>query len=199
VDFSKFKTSDWLMVGGGLGFLIFGTFVDWIKISAGGASVSDGNAFDFFFTGTVPWILIVGTGVVAFLLAGGVIKNTSVPWPLILVAATALGTLLVLLRLIAPGLGEDVPDGIDVGRGVGLWLSAISAIVALVGAVLNFQATGGRLSDLTDMDKMRSSFDRPASTGVAPPPPPPPAAPAPPPPAAPSDPDAPPPPPPPVP
>ena len=32
MDFSKFKTSDWLKIGGGIGFLIFGTFLDWAKV-----------------------------------------------------------------------------------------------------------------------------------------------------------------------
>ena len=179
MDFSRFKTSDWLMVAGGLGFLIFGTFFDWIDVSIDGlGSGSGANAFDFFFTGAVPWILIVGVGVIAFLLAGGVIKPGGAPWPLILLAAAALGTLLVLIRLIFPGLGEDT-DGLDIGRGVGLILSTISAAVALAGAFMNFTASGGTLSDLTDMDKMRGSFGRPA--GGTPPPPPPPGGSAPPP------------------
>ena len=58
------------------------------------------NAFDFFFTGTVPWILIVGSGVVTLLLAAGVIRTSAAPWPIILLVATGLGTLLVFLRLI---------------------------------------------------------------------------------------------------
>lgn len=178
MDLSKFKVSDWLMIGGALGFLIFGTFVDWIKFSASGLSASDGNAFDFFFTGTVPWILIVGAGVVAFLLAGGVIKAANVPWPLILLAATALGTILVLLRFLFPTIGEDTDlldaNGVDVGRGIGLWLSAIAAIVATVGAAMNFRAHGGTMSSLTDVDALRSSFRR--EGGSPPPPPPPPSA-----------------------
>ncbi len=61
MDFSKFKTSDWLKAGGALGFLIFG-FFSWVKIDFGadlGFAVDDsgGNVFDFFFTGIVPWIL----------------------------------------------------------------------------------------------------------------------------------------------
>ncbi len=31
MDFSKFKTNDWLVIGGGLGMLIFGTFLDWVQ------------------------------------------------------------------------------------------------------------------------------------------------------------------------
>ena len=35
MDFSKFKTPDWLKVGGALGFLIFG-FMSWVKVDYGG-------------------------------------------------------------------------------------------------------------------------------------------------------------------
>jgi hypothetical protein len=182
MDLSKFKVPDWLIVGGALGFLIFGTFVGWIKVSGAGASATDGNAFDFFLTGTIPWILIVGAGVVTFLLAAGVIKDAgNVPWPTILLAATALGALLVLLRFIFPTMGEDtdVLDGlgIDIGRGAGLWLSTLSAIVATVGAAMNFRAHGGTMSQLTDVDGLRSSFRRDGSSTLPPPPPPAPPAP----------------------
>src|SRR5688500_1535562 len=39
VDISKFKTSDWLKMGGALGFLIFG-FFDWISVDYEGAGIS---------------------------------------------------------------------------------------------------------------------------------------------------------------
>lgn len=170
MDLSKFKTSDWLMIGGGLGFLIFGTFFDWAKISFLGISASGGNAFDFFLRGTVPWILFVAVGVLAFLLAGGVIKKGDLPWPLILLAAAALGLILNLFIVIAgPG------DGLD--RAIGLWLSFLSAVVATVGAFMGFQESGGNLADLKDPNKLKASFrTEGAAAGETPPPPPPPPA-----------------------
>ncbi len=173
MDLSKFKVSDWLIVGGALGFLIFGTFLKWFRVSIEGFGDTGGNAFDFFLTGTVPWLLIVATGVVAFLLAGGVIKASQAPWPIIFVAATGLGTLLLFIRFLVPTLGEDIPDGLDVSRSAGIWLTLISAIVALAGSVMKFTESGIQLSDLTDADKRRDAFDRPArGTGTPPPPPP---------------------------
>ena len=72
MDFSKFKTPDWLKVGGALGFLIFG-FMSWVKVDWGGemglGSNSGGSVFDFFFTGTIPWILIMASAIVTVLLA----------------------------------------------------------------------------------------------------------------------------------
>jgi hypothetical protein len=161
MDLSKFRPADWLMVAGGAAFLVFGTFVDWIKFSFGGESTTDGNAFDFFFTGTVPWLLIIGVGVIAFLLAAGVIKAGSTPWPLILLAMSALGTLLVLIRLAVPDIGEDIPEGFDdisIGRGIGLIASGIAGIVSTAGAFMNFTASGGTLKDLTDPGKLKDRF-----------------------------------------
>jgi hypothetical protein len=187
VDFSKFKTPDWLLVGGGLLFLI-GGFLDWISVEFSGVSATGSNAFDFFFTGIVPWILIVGAGVVTVLVATGTLKAGTTPWPLVLLAATALGTLLVLLRFLFPGMGEDIPDEIDVGRAAGLWLSTIAGIVATAGAVMKFKESGGSMADLRDPDKLRGAFNRPGGpttgpdttagaglAGTTPPPPPPPA------------------------
>ncbi len=175
MDLSKFKTSDWLKVGGGLGFLIFG-FVSWVKVEAGPFSDSGGNVFDFFFTGTIPWILVIGTAVLTVLIVMGTIKAGSVPWPLVMLAATALATLLMLIRfLFNPIEGKDLIEagGGSVGRGIGMILSLVATIVALVGAVLGFQESGGDLGDLKDMNKLKGQFGG-ASGGSTPPPPPPP-------------------------
>ena len=63
-------------------------------------------------------------------------------------------------------------------------LSVISGLVATAGAYLNFQASGGNLKDLTDVDKLKSSFAKEGGNDRGndemPPPPPPPAPPAPP-------------------
>ena len=158
MDFSRFKTPDWLVIGGGLVVLI-GGLLDWFSLEG----YSGGNAFDFFFTGTVPWILIVGAAVITFLLVGGLIKAGGVPWTLIVLGATALGALLLLIRLI---IGADLSDfgdlqgapDISLDRAFGLWLTVLGGVVAAVGAFLRFQASGGNVRDLTDIDKMKSAF-----------------------------------------
>lgn len=176
MDLSKFKTSDWLKIGGGVGMLIFG-FVSWVKIEGlGGFSDSGGNVFDFFFTGTIPWILIVGTAVITVLLVTGTLKMGNLPWPLILLVATGLGAVLLILRLLFnPIDGKDSIEALggSVGRGVGMILCTISGIVALVGAFLGFKESGGDLNDLTDMNKLKGQFGG-RDGGSTPPPPPPP-------------------------
>lgn len=181
MDISNFKTSDWLKIGGALGVLIFG-LTSWA--SAGG--VSGGNAFDFTLTGAIPWLLIVASGVVAALLAGGVIKKGTTPWDMILLASFGLGALLILIRLLIGPKVDVAGETFELNRGFGLWMSTLAAIIAAVGAVLAFKEAGGTMTDLTDRNRLRSQFNRPGDAGgpgpMPPPPgssPPPPAPPAP--------------------
>jgi hypothetical protein len=180
MDFSKFKTSDWLIIGGGIGIFIFG-FFNWVTVEAAGLNLGGGgNVFDFFWTGTIPWILLIGSAVVTFLLVQGTLKHDQLPWPIVLLAATGLAALLLLIRLLFnPIEGSDI-TGIDVGRGIGMILSVLAGLAAAAGAFMNFQASGGNIKDLTDVDKLKSSFSKGDAGADAPPPPPPPAPPAPP-------------------
>jgi hypothetical protein len=165
MDFSKFTTPDWLKIGGAAVFLI-GGFLGWLTFDGDSA----GNVFDFFLTGTVPWLLIMGTAVVTVLRANGTIKPGGAPWPLIMVLATVVAALLVTLRFLMPGLG-DFPDGL--GRGIGLILCWLAALATAAGSVMAFTAAGGNLKDLTDPNKLRQAFDRPGDQQAPPPPPPP--------------------------
>ncbi len=172
MDFSKFKTSDWLMIGGGAAMLILGFALDWTSVDTGLGSAGGDGPFDYFITGGIAWLLVVAVGVLALLLVMDKLPSTQ-PWPLIFLGATALATLLMLLRLIL-GARFDFAD-----RGIGMYGAFVWSAVALVGAFLNFQASGGNIKDLTDMDKLKSSFAK-GDGEDAPPPPPPPAPPAPP-------------------
>lgn len=170
MDLSRFKTSDWLKIGGAIGFLIFG-FFDWISIDAGAAgSFGGGNVFDFFWTGTVPWILVIGSGVLTFLLAQGMMKRNNTPWDTIIFAALALAALLLLIRLLfnpLPGESEDFVD-----RGIGMWLSVISGLVAAAGGFLAFKESGGSMDDFKKLTANRTGSSSGTGRGSAPPPPP---------------------------
>jgi hypothetical protein len=177
VDFSKFKTSDWLKIGGAVGFLIFG-FFDWVSIDgpAGFGSASGGNVFDFFWTGTLPWILILATGLITFLIVTGTMKAGTLPWPLIFLAATGLAALLLLIRLIFnPIDGSDAIESLggSVGRGIGMILSVIAGLIAFAGAFMGFKETGGDFNDLKDMNKIKGAFQGSGADNAPPPPPPP--------------------------
>jgi hypothetical protein len=167
---SKFKPGDWLLVAGGVAMLFFGLAIDWAEFEG----VTGNGPFDYFFTGGIAWLLVVAAGVIAVLLRVGAIVPGTTPWSLILVLATGLATLLMLLRLIL-GAGEEA--GFDLDRAAGMYIAFVAAAIAFAGAVMNYTRSGGRLSDLTDMDKLRGAFKGVGgggSTSTPPPPPPPP-------------------------
>jgi hypothetical protein len=190
MDLSAFTKSDWMKVGGAIGIFIFG-FFDWVSFEAFGISTSAGNVFDFFWTGTLPWFLILAVAAITVLLALKVLSPTQAPWPLIMLAAAGLAALLLLIRIVFnPIEGSDVIEatGGSVGRAFGMYLSVISGLVAFAGAFLGFKESGGDLNDLKDVNKLKSQFGvAGAGSGDSappqPPPPPPPTTPPPPPPA----------------
>jgi hypothetical protein len=175
VDLSKFKVSDWLMIGGGIAMLILGFVLPWSKV---GSFTGDGP-FDYFFTGGIAWILVVVVGALAFAKALGKLPEDK-PWPLIFLIATGVGALLMILRIILGG--RDLGFGLDADRGIGMWGALVWTIVGTAGAYMAFTEAGGELGHLTDMNKMKSSFSGDGTSKSdgddAPPPPPlPPAAP----------------------
>lgn len=167
MDFSKFKTPDWLMIGGGAAMLILGFVLNWTTVDTGFGSASGDGPFNYFFTGGIAWLLVVAVGGLAFANGAGKLP-ASQPWPLIFLAGTGLATLLMLLRIIL-GARFDFAD-----RGIGMYGAFIWAAIAFAGAFLNFQASGGDLKDLTDVDKLKSSFNQGGNDDAPPPPPPPP-------------------------
>ncbi len=175
MDLSKFKTPDWLMLGGGAAMLVLGFTLDWTTVDTGFASASGDGPFDYFFTGGLAWLLVVAVGALATANALGKLPPSQ-PWPLILLAGSGLAMLLMLLRIIL-GARFDFAD-----RGIGMYGAFVWAAITLAGAYLNFQASGGDLKDLTDVDKLKASFakgdtgsDTPGDDAPPPPPPPPPA------------------------
>lgn len=174
----NFKVHDWLMVGAGAVMLTAGLVLDWSTVDTGFGSVSGDSPFNYFLTGGISWLLVVAVGVLALLNALGKLPPSQ-PWSLIMLGAAGLAALLMIIRIIVGGRSEL---GIDLDRGPGMYVAALCAIVAAVGAFLNFQAGGGDISDLTDMNKLKKSFsgDDAGSTSTTggdtqPPPPPPPA------------------------
>jgi hypothetical protein len=141
------KPDEWLIVAGGALVLVFGVlrWFSW-EVTVDDVVVvpeDTSNAFDYLLTGVVPWLLIVGAAVVTLLLATEALRPGNVPWPLVLTAATALGFVLILIRLI---IGHDLDTGegadLDVSRGIGIWVSALGALIAFVGAFIGFRNTG---------------------------------------------------------
>ena len=139
---NKLKPTQYLVVAGGALVVIFGLFrwFSWTIDNDGVRGSDKSNAFDYLFTGVIPWILLGGAALVTVLLATGALNPGKVPWPLVILGATALGAILIIIRVI---IGDD-PDiegvDVDVSRGIGLWISALGAILATVGAFLTYQS-----------------------------------------------------------
>ena len=189
MNLSKLKPTEWLIVAGGALVLVFGLlkWFSWESGSSGDVIKGKSNAFDYLLTGVLPWLLVVGAAVVTVLLAGGTLRREGVPWPLAILGATLLSTVLIVIRLIIGHSVDTEGDvDVDVSRGIGLWLSAVGSIIATVGAFLTYQANafdsritttgsgaGGARRDAAGTGLARPEADRP------PPTPPTPAAPAP--------------------
>jgi hypothetical protein len=151
LDLSKFRVGDWILVVAGAVMLVLGLAVHWATIHANGVGYpGTRNAFDYPLTGGIAWLLTVAAGVVAFLLAARLIPPGHTPWTRLMVAASALATLLMLLRL-ALGGGSDQRIGnqvVTLGRGAGMYIALLAAIAALVGAIVNLRAEGDSIGDV---------------------------------------------------
>lgn len=155
MDVKGIKPHTWLLVGAGAVMLIFGIALSWASVSVAGFSASGNGPFDYFFTGGISWLLVVATGVVAFLIAARVMDAGALPWNLIFLGSTGLAALLMLLRII---MGGGKEGGVSLDRGPGMYVAFIAAAAALGGAIWRYVDSGGDLKDLTNPDKLKSSF-----------------------------------------
>lgn len=148
MDLSKLKTTDYLVGGGAIVFLL-SMFFPWYKaeVSGGGFSASVSvNGFHYTLFGYLPLLLIIGVFVLLVLpsLAEGVsIPEQVGPLPKKQAALIGAGiaAVLVLLRLILKDDGGAEVFGVEVKRGLGLFLALLSSIAVLVGTLMKAQGT----------------------------------------------------------
>jgi len=188
VDLSKFKTSDWLKVGGGAVMFIAGFLTWWQPSCPSGSGAEceaaidslglDVTAFDLTFTGLFPWLFIVAIAVLTVLSVLGTFKlPATLPMPLIFLGVSALSFLLVLIRLFADPFDSGLGIGGNTERGFGLYLALLATAAVVVGCFMAFKESGGDINDLKDVNKLKASFgggSTPPPPGMTPPPPPPP-------------------------
>ena len=158
-------------------------FFDWYSVSVdagpfGGFAVggSAWQAFDFL---DIYLLIVVLAAIgLAFLTATERSPALPVTMSVIVTALAALGTLLVLYRLIDTPIG-DVPDGIDVGRTIWAFLGLIAIAGVTYGGYLSMREEGTSLSDVKTQaaaagQQARAAFDSaapPSSDAPSPPPP----------------------------
>jgi hypothetical protein len=139
MDFSKLRTSDWVVGGSGVALLIF-SFFPWYGVEGLGGGSRSG--WDYFLFGTIP--VLIGIAMVAIVLIRAMSPDTKLPelpigWGQVLFIAGCVAAALVVLKLL---IGDDVL-GFDLDRKIGIFLSALAAIGLAVGGFLQWQEEKG--------------------------------------------------------
>jgi hypothetical protein len=137
VDLSKLTTSDRLIVGGGIVYLI-AMFLPWYGYDEFGIDYSS-SGWDFFLGGIIPFILIAV--MVAHVLLTRFSPDTNLPdlplpWAQVhLLAGAAAAAIVVLRLLIASDDVGDIDTNFTLDRKYGLFVALIAAIVVAVGGL----------------------------------------------------------------
>lgn len=146
MDLNKLSTSDKLIAGGGIVYLI-AMFLPWygIDVPFGGGSYNN-SGWDYFIGGIVPLILIaimVAHVLVTALAPDTKLPDLPLPWGQVHLIAGGAAAAIVLLRLV---IGSDNVGSIDVGvsldRKFGLILALLAALVVAFGGFQKSQQTG---------------------------------------------------------
>jgi len=151
--------------GAGIVFLI-STFLAWFTISLkGGLSTfrvsgsASGWDIGFLWVRLPFFLVLAGLVVIGLQASGSANLAPKLTRGINFLAVAALTTLLVVLKFL---IGEDFglgSGGIDVSRGLGLYLGLLAAIALVGGGALLFMEGGGDLNDLKTMDGIRKSVD----------------------------------------
>lgn len=167
------RRPDILKMAGAAIFLIAG-FLTWYSLEIPQIGSDDVNAFEWFPTGTLPWLLFIAVGIITALVVFGVLKSDTFPVDRVLLGLAVLAFVLFILRLaLTPGV-EGVSDeqldeiGAEVTRGIGLWIGLVGALLVLAGAVMAF--LDSNKVGTTTSDSYGGGYGSSSST---PPPPPP--------------------------
>lgn len=137
MDFSKLKTSDWVIIGSAI-VLFFASFLDWFSIDTPFGSAA-GNGWDVgFFWAGIP--VILGLVMLAQVAVSRFSPETKLPdlpvgWGQAHLIAGGIAAVIVVLKLL---IGHE-EAGIDFDRDFGLFLAALAAIGLAVGGYLTWQ------------------------------------------------------------
>ena len=101
------------------------------------------TAFDYTLTGIVPYVIFVAIAILTVLDRTDSLRlPTVVVEPVVQLGAAAIATLLVGWRFVFSDM--DGGGEASVGRGIGLYLAMVGAIVVLVGCIMTFREVGRR-------------------------------------------------------
>ena len=153
MDYSKLKTSDWVIVVSAI-VLFIASFLDWFEAEADtdfGTFSQGGSGWDVgFFWAGIP--VIIGLVMLAVVAIRAFSPETRLPdppvgWGQALFVAGLIAAVIVVLKAL---IGEDVPSeaeefGVEINRSFGLYIATLAAIGLAVGGFLKWQeerATG---------------------------------------------------------
>lgn len=183
-DLSRLRRGEKVAAGAAVLLFIL-MFFDWYSVSVNAGPLGQfsvgGSAWQVFsFIDIYLFIVILAAIALAVVTATERTPALPVTGAVIVTALAALGTLLVLYRLIDTPVG-DVPPGVDVGRTIWAFLGFIAVGAITYGGYLSMREEGTSLSDVKAQasaagQQARAAFDSsapPADAPSAPPPPPP--------------------------
>jgi hypothetical protein len=203
IDLSRLRRGEQVAAGAAVLLFIL-MFFDWYSVSVSAGPFGDFSvggsawqAFDFLDI----YLLIVILAAIGLAVLTATERSPALPvtMSVIVTGLAALGTVLVLYRLIDTPIG-DVPDGVDVSRTIWAFLGLVAVGAIAYGGYLSMRDEGTSPADAKEQfraagQQARAAFDsaapRGGDAGASAPPPPPsaaPEAPAAPPPPAPSEP-----------
>jgi hypothetical protein len=145
VDLNKLTLADRIILGSGI-VLFIAYFLTWFTVEFdgdfgfGGSADAKGSDVDFIWS-TFPMLigLLLAGLVVASKLFDVKLPELPVAWGHVFVGLGGLAALLVVLKLIIGESDEGIP-GVEVNRGIGLFLAALAAIGLAAGGFLKMQA-----------------------------------------------------------
>jgi hypothetical protein len=167
MDVSRLNQGEKLAGIAGIALLLIMFIFDWFTVDVGGgfADISvGGNAWETMELIRFILLLAAFAGIALAVVAA---SQSDVDLPIAMSAITAglgiLAVVLVVFRIISPPDGGADEFGVDIGRGIGVFLGLIAAGGVAAGGWMAMQEEGASFTEAPDRDR-----------GTAPPPPPPP-------------------------
>ena len=163
MDVNRLNTGEKLAGASGIALLLIMFIFDWFTVDVGGgfADISvGGNAWETM--ELIRFILLLAA-FAGIALAIAAASQSQVDLPVALSAITAglgiLAVVLVIFRIISPPDGGADEFGVDIGRGIGVFLGLIAAGGVAAGGWMAMQEEGASFSELAQRRR------RPATAG----------------------------------
>jgi hypothetical protein len=147
-DPSRLRFGD-LIAGASAVLLFIFMLFDWYTVSVEGfgrsIDLGGGSAWEAFDIGDIFLLLVILATLAIVVMRALGQEPAGLPLPLstIVLIIGGLASLYILFRLIVTPF--DVPDGVDVGRGIGIFLGFIAALGITAGAFLSARERGEAL------------------------------------------------------